>query len=321
MVKLGVIGAGNIAATHLKVLPGLPNVEIVGVADIVRDRAESVARGCGAKAWYTDYRELIDKEAPEAIYVLTPPFLHQEQVCYAVERGIHVFVEKPLEVSLSRAKKILGAVRRESVTTQVGYHWRFMDGIRKAREILLSMGGPIGLLEARWWGGVYMAPWWIKVDQSGGQIVEQATHVYDQVRWLGGDASQVYCVLGTLLNKDIPGFTIEDVAIVTLNLKSGAFATVSSTNAAIAPEVWVKAIAKNVKYEADWTRATLYWKDRLETYYNRANAYEEENRAFIEAIQKDIGSPVPIEEGYKSLELSLAALESVKKGRPVTLPL
>ncbi len=321
MVKLAVIGAGGIAATHLKVLPSTEGVEVVGVADILRERAESAARGCGAKAWYVDYREMIDRESPDAVYVLTPPFLHQEQVCYAVERGIHVFVEKPLEVNLGRARKILDALRRRSVTTQVGYHWRFMEGIRRAREILLSMGGPIGLIEARWWGGVYMAPWWIKAEQSGGQIVEQATHIFDQVRWLGGDVSQVYGVLGTLLNRDIPEFAIEDVAIATLSLKSGAFAVVSSTNAAVAPEVWVKAVAKNVKYEADWSKATVYWKDRSETYYNKANAYDEEDKAFIEALRKGIGSPVPIQEGYKSLELSLAAIESAKRGRPVTLPL
>lgn len=320
MVRLCVIGAGNIAATHLRILPGVKG-EIIAVADIVRERAESAARGCGAKAWYVDYREMIEKEKPEAVYVLTPPFLHEEQVCYVVEQGIHVFVEKPLEVGLKPARKILDAVRRANVTTQVGYHWRFMDGIGKAREILLSMGGRIGLLEARWWGGVYMAPWWIKADQSGGQIIEQATHVYDQVRWLGGDVSHVYGVLGTLLNKDIPGFAIEDVAVAMLTLKTGAFAVVSSTNAAVGPEVWVKAVAKNVKYEADWSKATLYWRDRAETYYNKANAYEEEDRVFIEAVQKGVGSPVPIEEGYKSLELSLAAVESAKRGKPVTVPL
>lgn len=315
------IGAGSIAGTHLRVLPSIAGVEIAAVADIVPGKAESAARGCGAKAWYVDYREMIERERPEAVFVFTPPFAHQEQVCYAVERGVHVFVEKPLEVSLGQARRVLDAVRRASVTTQVGYHWRFMDGIRRAREVLLSMGGPIGLLEARWWGGVYMVPWWIRAEQSGGQIVEQATHVYDQVRWLGGDVAEVYAVLGTLLNKDIPGFSIEDVAIATLSLKSGAFAVVSSTNAAVGPEVWVKAVAKNVKYEADWSKATLYWRDRAETYYNRANAYEEEDKAFIEAVQKGIGSPVPIEEGYKSLELSLAALESAKRGKPVALPL
>lgn len=321
LVTLGIIGVGVIGSTHLKSLSRIKDAEIVAVADIVEEKVKKAAAEFGVKAFYLDYREMIEKEKPEAVYVLTPPFLHQEQVCFAATKGVHVFVEKPLECDLERTKEILNVLNKHRVITQVGYHWRFLDGLRKAREILLSQGGPIGLVEGRWWGGVPGVPWWRDVQRSGGQITEQATHIFDQARWLAGDVSKVYAALDTVIHKDVPNFNIEDVSITTLCFKSGALGVITSTSACVRGEVWTKVVSKNLKYEADAAKATVYWRDKSETYYNRVNAYEEEDRCFIESVRKGETTPVPIEEGFKSLELSLAAMESQKQGKPVSLPL
>jgi len=321
LVSVAIIGIGGIAESHLRPLSQSRDVELIAAADIAKEKAEK-ASAYGIKRFYVDYREMVEKEKPEAVYILTPAYLHQEQVCFAAEYGAHIFVEKPLECDFHRAKRILETLKRHRVITQVGYHWRFMDANKKAREILHSQGGPIGLVEGRWWGGIPGAPWWTDVKLSGGQVTEQTTHIFDQARWLAGEVRRVYAVLETLMNRDVPNFRIEDVAVTVLRFEGGAVGIVSSTNACSPGEIWVKAIAKNVKYETDGSKATVYWKDRAETYYNRVNAYAEEDRVFIDCVRRGVETPVPIIlEGYKSLELSLASRESSLIGKPVTIPL
>jgi predicted dehydrogenase len=323
MARIGIIGAGNISGTHLKSLSKIKDAEIVALADVIEDKTKDVATRFGIKKTYLDYKEMIEKENLDAVYILTPPYLHEEQICFAASENVNIFVEKPIECDIKRAKKVLETIRKQKVITQVGYQWRFMDGLLKAREFLITQGGSIGLIEGRWWGGIPVPPghWWLDKSKSGGQITEQATHIFDQARWLGGEVREIYCVSDTLLNNDVPTFNIEDVTISTLKFKSEALGVITSTNAANFGEVWIKVVAKNLGYEADSSKATLHWKERTEIFYNRLNAYDQADECFIECVKRGEDTPITIEEGYKSLELSLAALKSKQEGKTVSLPI
>jgi predicted dehydrogenase len=175
MVRIGIIGAGNISRKHLASLSKIKDAELVAIADIIEEKTKEVATTFRVKKTYINYKEMIEKENLDAVYILTPPFLHEEEICFAAAEGVNIFVEKPIECDLNRAKKILSAIKKHKVITQVGYQWRFLDGSIKAREILNTQGGPIGLIEGRWWGGI-PAPghWWFDIKKSGGQIIEQA---------------------------------------------------------------------------------------------------------------------------------------------------
>lgn len=302
-------------------LSELDDAEVVAIADLDEARAREIQENFSVPEAYSDFYEMMDRETPEAVFICTPPFAHLEPVKAAAERGIAVFVEKPLGCDIGRAKEMVKVCRKAGIVNQMGYHWRFNDGRIEARKLLLEKGGPIGLVEGRWWGGIYNVPWWIKRDLSGGQITEQTTHIFDQSRWLAGDVKSVQALLATRINTDIDDYDIEDMSAVLLNFKSGAIGVVTSTNAAVEGEVGLKVIAQNMKYVDHADHVQIVWRDHEAEFRGKRSAYLAEEDAFISAVEKGESSTVDLEEGLKSVELSLAAIKSSDEGRRVDLPL
>ncbi|HXO08142.1 MAG TPA: Gfo/Idh/MocA family oxidoreductase, partial [Solirubrobacteraceae bacterium] len=94
-LKVGIIGGGWIARRHVPAIDAAPEVELVAACDADVERAHAIADPRGAHA-YQDWRELLEREQLDAIWVCTPPGVHREPTVAALERGVHVFLEKPL---------------------------------------------------------------------------------------------------------------------------------------------------------------------------------------------------------------------------------
>ena len=94
-ISVAIAGAGRMGKTHAKNLSAIDGATIVAVADVVRDAADALAEPHHA-AVFTDYREMLEQVKPDVVYFCTPAFDHAEQVTFAAERGINIFVEKPL---------------------------------------------------------------------------------------------------------------------------------------------------------------------------------------------------------------------------------
>jgi len=125
-LRLGMIGAGWIADRHLQSVSELPQVSAVAVADLDRTRAERVASAAGA-AVHDDWRAMLDQEQMDAVMVLTPPLAHREPLEAAVERGLPVYLEKPVARTHDDAVAIADAVRRAGAPVAVGYQYRALD--------------------------------------------------------------------------------------------------------------------------------------------------------------------------------------------------
>ena len=170
-VRLGFVGTGGIANRHLTCAQKSPDMEIVGACDVVLERAQEAAAKYGGNA-YANFVEMYDTEKPDAIVVCTPPFAHGDIEEEAAKRGIHIFVEKPVAVNMEIAKRVLDAVWKYDVITQVGYmpaspldhhgpgdarRMRYRDGagttMRSAQQKLVD-----------------------QTELGGGQLVEQATY-------------------------------------------------------------------------------------------------------------------------------------------------
>ena len=320
-MRVAVVGIGGIGRVHVEQLGRVKEAQIVAVADLDQARASKVQADYKVPKAYADYGEMMDKEKPEAVFICTPPSVHLDPVKAAAERGIAVFLEKPLAVKLADAKKAVKVCKVAGVTNQMGYHWRFNDGRIEARSILMEKGGTIGMVEGKWWGGVYNVPWWIRRELSGGQITEQTTHIFDQCRWLAGDVGKVQALLATRINTDRENYNIEDVSAVLLSFKSGAIGVVTSTNAAVEGEEGVKVIAQHVKYEDFASRVVIKWRDHQAEFTGKRSPYLAEEEAFMSCVKAGKPTSVDLEEGLKSLELSLGAIAASKSGRPVALPL
>lgn len=178
-LRVACVGSGFIAGQHLRALAGLPEVEIVAVADAQPERAEETATQYGARA-YGDGLTLLETEDLDAVWLCVPPFAQGALEAAAIDRRLPFFVEKPLALDLPTAEEIAGRLAGTGLPTAVGYHWRHLDLVRRAADFLA--GEPDQLLTGYWLDKTPPAPWWSQRAHSGSQVVEQTTHIFDLAR-------------------------------------------------------------------------------------------------------------------------------------------
>jgi predicted dehydrogenase len=219
-LRAGVVGVGSMGARHFETVRKL-GFPVVGVADGDLERARSVAAGTEAAA-YGDWGELLQVEEIDALFVCTPPAAHDGPAIAALERGIHVFVEKPLARKLADAERIVEAADESPAVCAVGYQWRavsFLDDVRKAlsgQQISLLIGRSLGPTRAR--------PWFLDRAEGGAIMLELASHDIDLHRALAGDVVAVSAAASEvpLAQSEIESPTIEDVVTLTLRFANGA---------------------------------------------------------------------------------------------------
>jgi myo-inositol 2-dehydrogenase / D-chiro-inositol 1-dehydrogenase len=224
-VRVAVIGAGWIAADHLGVLASRADVEVAAVCDLDRARAEQLAPE-GA-AVYEQWEELLERERPEAVWICTPPLVHRDPAVAALERGIHVYLEKPIARTLDDAEVIVAAASASAAVCAVGYQWHaveVLDDLRAALE-----GQRIALLVGRSIGPTGSRPWFLDRAKGGGNVLERGSHQIDLVRTVAGEVASVQAAAGSVLLGQAEGAAgdIEDAATLVLHLASGALATIS----------------------------------------------------------------------------------------------
>ncbi|MCD6357498.1 MAG: Gfo/Idh/MocA family oxidoreductase [Thermoproteales archaeon] len=324
-VRVGFIGCGGIAKAHAERLARIEGVRLAAFCDVKFSRAEEFARRYGGAA-YRDHREMLGREELDACYICIPPYAHTDQELLCAERGVHFFVEKPVALTLEKALEVLKAVRKAGVITQVGYVLRFVDSLRRARELVQAEGGRIGLFEAWRYGIVVGGPehWWRRRELSGGQLVEQSTHQVDLARWVvGSDVREVYAAFEEKLLEDLPRFNIESASIVCMRFKSGAIGVVTSTCAAqpAGCDAGFRLIARHIQLVCRGRRCTIIRGDEVETLEASVDPYMEEDRHFIECVKRGRDTEVPYVEGVKTLEVTLAAVKSARERRVIKLPL
>ena len=130
---------------------------------------------------------MLDDARPDVVYVCVPPHRSVAIGERLVARGIPFLVEKPLAAAdADGPARLAAAIARAGLVVAVGYHWRGLDLLPAIRERLAER--PARLVIARWLGGTPQPYWWGRIDQGGGQVIEQATHLLDLARHLVGEA-------------------------------------------------------------------------------------------------------------------------------------
>ena len=188
-LRLVMIGAGWIVPYHLAALDRLARTTLVGVAALRLERAAAVAEPRGAVA-SDDPVALVDEVRPDVAFVCVPPWRAVGIGEALVERGVPFLTEKPLAATDADGPvRLAAAIERAGLVVAVGYHLRALEGLDDLRGRLAAE--PPRLVTGRWLDATPAAPWWRHVETGGGQVVEQATHLYDLGRVLVGEASVV----------------------------------------------------------------------------------------------------------------------------------
>jgi 2-alkyl-3-oxoalkanoate reductase len=135
-MKVGIIGCGRIARTHMATLHALPDVEVVGLCDSYLPAAGALAERFGVNRAYRTVDELLEDGCPQAVHILTPPHTHADLALRALETGAHVLVEKPLATSSVDAAAMVTAAKRKGLTLCVDHNRLFDPVVEKARRLV-----------------------------------------------------------------------------------------------------------------------------------------------------------------------------------------
>lgn len=242
-MKIAFIGAGGIAGNYRRSLKKLER-PIAAICDINTQRAAQVANEENATP-YTNHVEMLEKEKPDVVFTCIPPGAHTTQVTDAAKTGAAVFVAKPVAINSDIARRARDAIAAAKVINQVGYMARYSDITAKAKELVgarvLNMG--FGRFLCRMGAG---HPWWGKFAISGGQMLEQSTHVFDLLRYFLGDVTEVQAFGQKGVSGDIADF--EECTVCNLHFASGAVGNVTSTCVAGAPEGFAAELVGNNLY-------------------------------------------------------------------------
>lgn len=330
LVRVGIAGAGIIATIHLPNLRQLPGVEIRAICDVDAQRAQSMAQEYGAQS-YTDVQQMLAEAQLDALFVCLPPFVRGDIIERAVERGLHVYVEKPLALDLATARRTAEVVADAGVITSVGYMWRYAAVAEQLRAVVGTQAS--ALLFGRMLNGPPGPAWSFDRTLSGGLLVEFGTHMADLLRYLGGEVTAV-SGFGTEV---LPGPPTRgpDSAIVVLHYASGAVGSLQTSWAFPGAQWDLQAVLPDAQLELTLSPERLRGQHRGATIDSMSEppagahphgfggpSWYLAVRAFIEAIQTNDPHLIrsPYADGVRTLALTLAADEAVRTGQTIAVP-
>jgi len=318
-LRVACIGAGYIAGKHLANLAAMGDVEIAGVADVDVQRASEQVQRFGGRA-YGDWRRLLDEERPEAVYLCVPPFVHGEPEEALLAARLPFFVEKPLGLDAELPERVAKAVEALGLITSVGYHWRYLDTMDRARALTAEHQPRLAL--GYWFDFVPPPSWWIRREASGGQTVEQTTHIFDLARHLLGDVKRVFAVACPDGLTSFPEADIDAVSAATLQFHNGAIAVITSTCVVHYPHrigLWL--YAQDLIVECREFSLRVETSEGRQLYEPQVDPYLVEDEAFVRAVRTGDrgGIRVPYGEALQTHRLILRVLDSAREGQPLAL--
>lgn len=328
MLKVGLLGAGRIGRVHAINIAAHARSQLVAVSDVNEEAARSLADSHGAKA--TSSEAILDDAAIDAVLIATSTDTHSDLIEKATAAGKAVLCEKPVDLSLQRAKACLDAVSKTGVPVMIGFNRRFDANFTAIKAALAA--GEIGRPELLSITSFDPAPppvAYVKV--SGGLFRDMTIHDFDMANFLMGDAPATVHATGTsIVDPEIGKAGDVDTAVVTLTYADGRIAVIKNSRRAVygydqrvellgsegllsAGNVLENTVSRATKQGVISARPELFFLER----YMRAYAAEWD--AFVAAIVDGATVPVTLRDGVAALELAEAATQSARSGQPVTL--
>lgn len=321
MIKAAVIGVGSIGQNHARVYRELPDVKLVAVSDNDEETAKRVGNRL-AVDYVTDYVKLLDDYKPDLVSVSVPTVYHYDVALQAIERGIHVLVEKPIAATLEQADELIAAAKANNVKLTVGHIERFNPAIQELkRRIDAGEIGDVFRIQSR-----RMGPFPTRI-RDVGVVIDLASHDVDIVRYiLDTDINRVFAETTGSIATDREDtldavLRCENNAIGTLNINwitptKIRELTVTGTNGmflvnyltqevyfyenADAAEMWQSlSLLKGVS-EGQMVRLKV----------NNQEPLKAELKSFADAVRNDTNPLVSGEDGKKALQLAQALVKS-----------
>lgn len=233
-IHVGMIGAGNISDTHARAASEIPGVMVAAVYAPTSEHAVRLAARHGAAAYHT-LEGLLAHRPLDLVAIGSPSGLHAEHGIAAARQGLHVLVEKPIDISTDRADRLIAEAARGGVTLGVMFQDRLKPDVQRLKALVESgrLGTPILSTAAVKW---YRPPEYYRGSRwrgtrrfdGGGALMNQGVHTVDLLLWLFGPVRRVFGRTSTKLH----AIEVEDTAVAVLEFASGALGTIEAATSA-----------------------------------------------------------------------------------------
>ncbi len=328
MLKVGLLGAGRIAGVHATAITSHPQSELTAVSDFYPEAAAKLAAQYGAVARSTD--EIIADPEIEAVLIATSTDTHSDLIEAATRAGKAVLCEKPVDLSLERARACQNVVDATGRPVMIGFNRRFDTNFGALKQALTA--GEIGKAELLSITSFDPAPppvAYIKV--SGGIFRDMMIHDFDMANFVMGSAPvSITATASSIVDPEIGAAGDFDTAIVTLHYAGGELAVIKNSRRAVygydqrvellgskgllqAQNMLENTVVKSGILGVTGAKPTYFFLERY------MQAYKAEWSAFVAAITEGAALPVTLSDGVLALAMAEAATKSAKTGQPVLL--
>jgi len=332
-LRIGLIGAGRAGMVHAKNLKRTAlGAELVALCDANQEGLEEAGRQLGVDRLLADYRDAVRCDDLDAVIIATPTFLHADIACAAAHSGKHVFLEKPMALTVDECRRINAAVSEADVKLQIGFMRRFDASFVEAKAILDSGEmGRVMIIKSTGRGPGGPGPWMYDLARSNGIIAEVNSHDIDSLNWFAeSPMARVYAESDNFkcpdARADYPDFY--DNFVATFRFADGTMGTIDGTcpahygydarvevlcekGALFLGSVASQGVTKVTLDGAVLGRAVKGWRNLFE------NAYLSEIEHFLDCIRRDEPPRVTGQDGLRAVAAVVAANESMRLGRPV----
>jgi len=222
MIKTAMVGLGKMGLSHLAIVREHPAIDLVAGCDATTYLTDILEKHAGLKC-YADLDRMLDSEKIDALVVATPSKLHGGMVAKAIDRGMHVFCEKPFVLDVAEGERLVAAAAAKNLVTQVGYHYRFVGAFAEAARVVASGAlGEVHHVRAEAFGPVVLrrkgGTWRSAKSEGGGALYDYACHAIDLVNFVVGVPTSVSGVVrNSIFSRDV-----DDEIYASLAFASGA---------------------------------------------------------------------------------------------------
>lgn len=328
MLKVGLLGAGRIAGVHATAITANPRSTLVAVSDYIPASAEKLASQYGGAVRTSE--EIIADYNIDAVLIATSTDTHSGLIEAATAAGKAVLCEKPVDLSLERARACQAAVAKSGKSVMIGFNRRFDPNFGALKAALDA--GEIGKAELLSITSFDPAPppvAYIKV--SGGLFRDMMIHDFDMANFIMADTPVSVSAVGScIVDSDIGDAGDVDTAVVTLSYSNGQIAVIKNSRRAVygydqrvevlgsggllqAQNTLENTVIKSTTTGVQSAKPTYFFLERYMT------AYAAEWDAFVSAVNGDGAMPVTLDDGVAALAMAEAATRSIETGAPVRL--
>jgi predicted dehydrogenase len=329
------VGAGRAGLIHARNLARrIPHARMAAICDASEANLTAAGQELGVTALFRDYHDAIRSPGVNAVVIVTPTFLHREVACFAAEQGKHVFLEKPMALTVEECRAINAAVAKAGVKLQIGFMRRFDEGFQQAKQLLASGEmGQVMIIKSTGRGPGGPGPWMYDLCQSNGIVAEVNSHDIDSVLWFTGlPIERVFAMGHNFKCPDAkakyPDFY--DNVVVSLGFAGGTMGTVDGTCPAhYGYDARVEILCENGllmigSYQQQGTvRVTLEGQVQghaVKTWRNLfKEAYHAEMEHFVDCVLNDRAPRVTGQDGLNAVEAVVAINQSIKTGQVVEI--